>query len=121
MMKGGIQMFKNEFLSKDVVVCDLIWTHPDVQKIHSETIRDEEFDEVYIGYDIYKYPGDHTTEFTETKPIFILTKRGCVDPKFYIFKTRGGVFTRLDKEKAKWEKDIENYRTLLVIGKVARS
>ena len=115
-----VQKFKNEFFSKDVVVCDLIWTHPDITDVHHETIRDPEFDDVYISYQIFKYPADRVN-FQDTKPVFIYTKRGCVMPKLKIFKTRGGAFNHFDKEKEKWQDDVENFRTLLVIGKVART
>ncbi len=105
------------FLSKDIVICDLVWTHPDVTRIHGETVRDPEFVRVYISYEIFQYPADRVE--SESEPIFIFTKRGCVDPKFGIYKTRSGAFRRLEKEKENWNEDVENFRTLLVIGKVA--
>lgn len=114
-------MNKSVLFSKDVVICDLIWTHPDMFRIHGERVADLENDMVYISYEIFQYPSDDISDMSEIVPQFIFTKRGCVDPKFGIYKTRSGAYKRLEKEKENWDKDVEIFRTLLVIGKVART
>lgn len=109
-------------MTRDEAICDLIWTHPDAQKIHSEELREEpkEYSSLYIVYDIYRYPREEICQLEDKSPVFITTKRGCVEPKFWVYRRRSAAYKRVEKEKENFDKDIENERKLTTIGLVAR-
>ena len=99
----------------------MIWSHPDVETIHSQTLRvDGSSESPYISYDIYRYPKNRICESEKIEPAFILTKRGSIIPKFYVYRTEKKAYVRLTKELANFDEDIEPYLTLYTIAKVAR-
>ena len=109
------------FLSKDEVLCDMLWCHPDAIKIHSETLtEDKEYDSPYISYDLYQYPEDQICKKEGLEPAFIVTLRGPIDPRLYVYRKRSKAFRRLEKEKEKFDQDTSTARTLTTIGRVAR-
>lgn len=107
-------------LDKNAAICDLLWTHPDAVKIHTEELRDGKgvYDS-YVAYDIYQYPRDEITKSEDCSPVYFMTKRGSINTQFWVYRRRSGAFKRLEDEKEKFHDDIENIATLRTIARRA--